>query len=299
MQQDFRSSTSTASTDETLTDETLADPFLPELYRVVRTAPEIPDVVTMDIVPVSGKERAPFAAGQFNMLYVFGLGEVAISMSGDPCDTSRHVHTIRNVGKVSAALARLKEGDVLGVRGPFGTGWPVHEAEGLDVVMVSSGLGLAPLRPAIYHVLNNRERYGRVSILLGFHSPEDLLFLHEFEQWRQRLDIDLLVTVNHADRSWRGNVGAVQGLKFIKRANFDPKETLAMVCGTETKMRYMANSLHDAGVPQDHIYISMERNMKCGMGICGRCQFGPEFTCKDGPVLRFDRISHILAVREI
>jgi NAD(P)H-flavin reductase len=298
MQQDSRSSTSTVKIDETRTDETLADPFLPELYRVVRAATEIPDVVTIDIVPVAG-ERAAFAAGQFNMLYVFGVGEVAISMSGDPADMSRHVHTIRDVGMVSGALTRLKEGDVLGVRGPFGTGWPVLEAEGLDVVMVSSGCGLAPLRPAIYHVLNNRERYGRVSILLGFHSPDDLLYRHEFEQWRQRLDIDLLVTVNHADRSWRGNVGGVQVQGFIKRGNFDPKETLAMVCGPEGKMRYMANSLRDAGVPEERIYFSMERNMKCAMGICGRCQFGPEFTCKDGPVLRFDRISRILAVREI
>ena len=183
---------------------------------MVRSTAEIPDVVTIDIAPVSG-ERAPFAAGQFNMLYVFGVGEVAISMSGDPADMSSHVHTIRDVGMVSGALTRLKEGDVLGVRGPFGAGWPVHEAEGLDVVMVSSGCGLAPLRPAIYHVLNNRELYGRVSILLGFHSPNDLLYRHEFEQWRQRFDIDLLVTVNHADRSWRGNVGGVQVQGFIKR----------------------------------------------------------------------------------
>ncbi len=299
MQQDFRSSTSTASIDETVTDETLADPFLPELYRVIRSEPEIPDVVTIDIVPVSGKERTPFVAGQFNMLYVFGVGEVAISMSGDPADVTRHVHTIRDVGMVSGALTRLKEGDVLGVRGPFGTGWPVQEAEGHDVVMVSSGCGLAPLRPAIYHVLNNRDRYGRVSILLGFHSPDDLLYRYEFELWRQRLDVDLLLTVNHADRSWRGNVGPVQGPQFIKRANFDPKETVAFVCGPEGKMRYMANSLHDAGVAEDRIYFSMERNMKCAMGVCGRCQFGPEFTCKDGPVLPFNRISRILAIREI
>ena len=294
MQQDFRSSTHTTSIDDAL-----ADPFLPQLYRVTRAAAEIPDVVTIDIVPVTGQTRPAYEAGQFNMLYVFGIGEVAISMSGDPADDSRFVHTIRDVGKASSALTRLKEGDVLGVRGPFGTGWPVHEAEGLDVVMVSSGLGLAPLRPAIYHVLSNRDRYGRVSILLGFHSPEDLLFRQEFEQWRQRLDIDLLVTVNHADRSWRGNVGGVQALQFIKRANFDPNETLAMVCGTETKMRYMASSLRDAGVPGNRIYFSMERNMKCALGLCGRCQFGPEFTCKDGPVLRFDKISRILAVREI
>lgn len=293
MQQDFRSSTSTASIDETA-----ADPFLPELYRVARSTLEIPDVVTLDIVPVSG-ERAPFAAGQFNMLYVFGVGEVAISMSGDPTDTSRHVHTIRDVGMASGALTRLKEGDVLGVRGPFGRGWPVHEAEGHDVVMVSSGCGLAPLRPAIYHVLNNRDRYGRVSILLGFHSPDDLLYRQEFEEWRRRLDVDVLVTVNHADRSWRGNVGGVQGVNFIKRANFDPNETVAMVCGPEGKMRFMAASLRDAGVPENRIYFSMERNMKCAMGLCGRCQFGPEFVCKDGPVLPFDRISRLLSIREI
>jgi NAD(P)H-flavin reductase len=293
MQQDFRSSTHSTSIDRPP-----ADAFLPQIYRVTHAMQEIPDVVTIDIAPVSGM-RPAYEPGQFNMLYVFGVGEIAISMSGDPADENRFVHTIRDVGKASGALTRLKYGDTIGVRGPFGTGWPVHEAEGLDVVMVSSGCGLAPLRPAIYHVLANRERYGRVSILLGFHSPNDLLYRHEFEQWRQRLDIDLLVTVNHADRSWRGNVGGVQVKSFIKRANFDPTETLAMVCGPESKMRYMASSLRDAGVGEERIYFSMERNMKCAMGICGRCQFGPEFTCKDGPVLRFDRISRILAVREI
>lgn len=293
MQQDFRSSTPTANIDGTH-----SDAFLPELYRVTRSIPEIPEVFTIDLAPVSGA-RPAYAAGQFNMLYVFGIGEVAISISGDPEDQSRYVHTIRDVGLVSKALTRLKEGDMVGVRGPFGTGWPVHEAEGLDVVMVSSGLGLAPLRPAIYHVLSHRERYGRVSILVGFHSPKDLLFLQEIEEWRRRLDVDLLLTVNHADRSWKGNVGGVQTARFVKRANFDAQETLAMVCGTETKMRYMAASLRDAGIPESRIFFSMERNMKCAMGLCGRCQFGPDFVCKDGPVLRFDRISRILAIREI
>jgi NAD(P)H-flavin reductase len=296
MQQDFRSSTHSESIELDAAD--LPDAFVPQLYRVGKITPEIPDVVTIEIAPLTGV-RPAYAAGQFNMLYVFGVGEVAISMSGDPADMSGFVHTIRDVGKVSHALTAVKEGDVIGVRGPFGAGWPVIEGEGQDVVMVSSGLGLAPLRPAIYHVLANRERYGRVSILLGFHSPEDLLFRHEFETWRQRLDIDLLLTVNHADRSWKGNVGGVQSLKFVKRANFDPKETVAMVCGTETKMRYMAASLRDAGIPESRIYFSMERNMKCAMGLCGRCQFGSDFICKDGPVMRFDKISRILAVREI
>ena len=291
MQRDSRSSTSTVKIDETLT-----DPFLPELYRVVRTTPEISDVVTIDIAPVSGV-RPPFTAGQFNMLYVFGVGEMASSMSGDPADMSGHVHTISDVGAVSGALKRLEEGAIIGVRGPYGMGWPVATAEGADVVVVAGGLGLAPLRPAIYRIMANRRLYGRVTILFGSRNPVGILYREELRLWRQRLDVDIEVTVDHADASWHGDVGVVP--KLIARAAFDPHETIAMVCGPEVMMRITAKVLLDAGVPDSRIYLSMERNMKCAIGLCGHCQFGPYFICKDGPVLSFDRIAGIIALREI
>lgn len=241
--------------------------------------------------------RPAFNAGQFNMLYIFGVGEVAISMSGDPAEEGAFVHTIRNVGLVSGALTKLEAGAMIGVRGPFGKGWPVEAAEGSDVVIVTSGLGLAPVRSAIYRILANRERYGRIAILVGFHSPDDLFFRQDLAHWRQRLDVGIEVTVSHAGRGWRGNVGAVKDL--IQRASFEPRETFAMVCASEVKMRYMAGVLSDMGVAANRIYFAMERNMKCAVGLCGRCQFGPDFICKDGPVMRFDQIGRILAVREV
>jgi NAD(P)H-flavin reductase len=274
---------------------TQPDPMVPQLYRVGRVRRELADTMTLEVAPLAGA-RPSFEPGQFNMLYAFGVGEVAISISG-AVDGSSFVHTVRDVGAVSGAVARLKTGATVGVRGPFGSGWPLASAQGADVIFVAGGLGLAPLRPAIRHVLANRARYGRVIILFGSRSPKDLLFRREMEQWRQRLDVDVEVTVDHADAEWHGNVGVVPAL--IRRVAFDPHEALALICGPEVMMRFTVNSLAEAGVAADRIYLSMERNMKCAIGLCGRCQFGPAFVCKDGPVMRFDRIADIFAMREI
>lgn len=273
-----------------------ADPFVPRVWRVRRVRRELRDVLTLDLAS-EAHERAVFDPGQFNMLYAFGVGEVAISLSGDPADASRYTHTIRRVGAVSRALADLKPGAALGVRGPFGTAWPVRVAEGLDVIFVAGGLGLAPLRPAIYHVLANRDRYGRVSVLYGARSPREILYRAEIERWRRRLDLDVEVTVDHADTDWRGNIGVVP--KLIARAAFDPLNTIAMVCGPEVMMRFTASTLHEAGLPHESIHLSMERNMKCAIGLCGHCQFGPHFICKDGPVMRYDMLANLLPVKEI
>lgn len=272
-----------------------ADPFVPQLYRVARVSRDLADTVTLDLLPLAGT-RPPFAPGQFNMLYAFGVGEVAISMSGDARQDG-FVHTVRDVGAVSGALTKLAPGTMIGLRGPFGTPWPVDAAEGSDLLIIAGGLGLAPLRPAIYHVLANRERYGRVVILFGSRNPTDMLYRHELEDWRRRLDIDIEVTVDHADRQWRGNVGVVPML--IPRAAFDPQKAMALICGPEVMMRFTVNALREAGVAPERIYVSMERNMKCAIGLCGHCQFGPSFICKDGPVMRFDRIAPIFALREI
>lgn len=273
-----------------------ANPFAPDVYRVGRVRRELSDVTTLELSPLAGP-RPMFDPGQFNMLYAFGVGEAAISMSGDPADESRFVHTVRGVGAVSRALAALRSGAAVGLRGPFGKGWPVDEAEGADVVIVAGGLGLAPLRPAIYRVLANRSRYGRIVILFGARNSADMLFRRELEGWRHRLDVDIEVTVDHADGDWCGHVGVVPAL--VPRAAFDPGSTIAFVCGPEIMMRFTVNALLAAGVAKERIYLSMERNMKCAIGLCGHCQFGPAFVCKDGPVMRYDRIASILAVREI
>jgi NAD(P)H-flavin reductase len=275
---------------------TSLDPLVPLTYRVRQVRRELPDIATLELVPTAGIVPS-FLPGQFNMLYAFGIGEVAISMSGDPAVPDAFVHTVRDVGAVSGAIARLGAGTMVGVRGPFGSAWPATAAEGSDVVIVAGGLGLAPLRPAIYQVLANRARYGHVAILYGTRSPAEILFRSELERWRRRLDVQLMVTVDHADADWRGDVGVVP--KLLSRANFEPDNTIAMVCGPEVMMRFTANGLLGAGVPVEQIYLSMERNMKCAIGLCGHCQFGPSFVCKDGPVMRYDRIADILAVREI
>ncbi|WKN22457.1 FAD/NAD(P)-binding protein [Azotobacter vinelandii] len=272
------------------------NPFLPQPYRVERRRRELVGAVTLELAPLVGA-RPDFAPGQFNMLYVFGVGEVAISLSGDAERGTTFVHTVRNVGAVSGALTRLEVGASVGVRGPFGRGWPLTGAEGADLLLVAGGLGLAPLRPALYAILARRERYGRVLIMVGSRSPEDILYRRELEHWRRRPDLEVLLTVDHADADWHGHVGVVPAL--IPHAGLDPARTLALVCGPEVMMRFAANALLAAGIGPGRIHLSMERNMKCAVGQCGHCQFGPFFVCKDGPVLGLDRIGGILAVPEI
>jgi NAD(P)H-flavin reductase len=272
------------------------DPMLPAPYRVQAVRRETADVVTLDLVPAGGT-MLRYAPGQFNMIYAFGVGEIPVSVSGDPADPSRLVHTVRSVGAVSAAILGAAPGSVLGLRGPFGSAWPVTEAEGHDVVIVAGGLGLAPLRPAIYQVLAASERYGRIAVLYGSRGPAEILFRDELAAWRARLDVEVAVTVDHADPSWHGRVGVVPGL--IDKAGFDPANTVALVCGPEVMMRFSVAALRAAGVAPERIHLSMERNMKCAIGLCGHCQFGPDFICKDGAVMRYDRIAARLALREI
>jgi NAD(P)H-flavin reductase len=267
---------------------------VPQPLRVARVRREAADVVTLDLAPSS---PFAFAAGQFNMLYVFGLGEVAISISGDPAAADRIVHTVRAVGAVSRALTRLRRDAIVGMRGPYGSAWPVVEAEGNDVVIVAGGLGLAPLRPAIYRVLARRRDYGRVVLLYGARGPGDILYRRELETWRRRLDVDVEVTLDHAGGDWHGNVGVVPSL--IPRISFDPQHAVALVCGPEIMMRFTIAALRDRGLMAAQIHLSMERQMKCAVGLCGRCQFGPAFVCRDGPVFRLDRIAPLLAIREI
>lgn len=272
------------------------DPMLPRQFRITKVRKELSDTFTMDLVPVEGGPFS-FAPGQFNMLYVFGVGEVPISISGDPGDTARVIHTTRAVGAVTNALDALKAGDVVGLRGPYGTPWPVEAAYGHDLVFVAGGVGLAPLRPAIYQAMAQREKFGKVAILYGARTPDDILFRKEVERWRARFDLDVGVTVDRATGKWGGNVGVVTNL--IAKRGFATDATTAFVCGPEVMMRYAAAALEKKGVAREGIYLSMERNMKCGGGLCGHCQWGPHFVCKDGPVFRWDRIADMILVREL
>jgi NAD(P)H-flavin reductase len=275
----------------------LAGPMQPEPFEVRQVAKETGDTFTLTLQPVAGARARPFAPGQFNMLYVFGVGEVPISISGDPARPELLVHTIRTVGATTRALQRLRKGDWVGVRGPFGTAWPVAEARGHDVVLIAGGIGLAPLRPAIYHLLLHRPLYGRVVILYGARTPHDMLYAKQLRDWRSRFDVEVEVSVDRATVEWQGAVGVVT--KLVQRSPFDPQSALAFICGPEVMIRYAAIALQQRGVPEPAIYVSMERNMKCAVGLCGHCQFGPFFVCKDGPVFRYDRIQRFFGMREV
>lgn len=277
--------------------EAVLNPMAPEIFRVEKFRKETQDTYTLELRPASGTGEHRFKAGQFNMLYKFGVGEAAISISGDPSFPNPLIHTIRAVGSVTRAMSKLKVGDTIGVRGPFGSCWPVQEAIGKDVLIVAGGIGLAPLRPVIYQVLAERRKYGKVFLFYGTRTPEDLLYRAELEKWRARFDMEVLVTVDRASSDWHGNVGVVTTL--LKKVVIDPDDTVAMICGPEIMMRFVAMDLIKKNFGLDSIYVSMERNMKCGIGLCGHCQYGPTFICKDGPVFAYDRVIELLARREI
>lgn len=268
--------------------------MLPHPCRVRRVRRETHDTVSLFLEP-SGDVR-PGVPGQFNMLYAFGVGEAPISLAG-VSGTDGILHTLRAVGAVTERLSATKRGDTIGVRGPFGTSWPLDAAEGRDVVIAAGGIGLAPLRPAIEALASQRRRYGRVAVAYGTRTPHDLLFERDLRRWRSRFDLDVEVTVDSAEPGWRGNVGVVTTL--LPRLGFDAGDAVAFVCGPPVMMRFAVDQFVDLGMPRERIYLSMERNMKCAVGFCGHCQFGPEFICKDGPVFRYDRIAPFLAIREV
>lgn len=266
----------------------------PRPHRVLRVRRETPGVVTLALAPLLG-DPEPGAPGQFNMVGAFGVGEAAISVSGVGPDGAI-LHTVRDVGAVTHALARAPRGSLLGVRGPYGRGWDLAGSLGGDVVVVAGGLGLAPLRPLIRALSLRRNGFGRISVLVGARSPEQLLFLAETSRWRARgLHVD--VTVDQAAVGWSGRVGLVT--RLIDGAVLHPSATTGFVCGPEVMMRFTARALMSAGVEPSRIQLSMERNMRCGVGLCGHCQLGPFFVCRDGPVFGHEVVGPLMEVREL
>jgi len=272
-------------------------PLVPEPFKVKRIRKETRDTFTIDLESRNGSGKFNFEPGQFNMLYLFGVGEAPISISGDPGIGKTLTHTIRAVGTLTKAMQNLKKGDTIGVRGPYGESWPVEQCKGKDVVIIAGGIGLAPLRPVLYSLLAEREKFGKVVLLYGARTPEDMLFRAELEQWRVRFDQEVLVTVDRGTGNWLGNVGVVTFL--VPKATFDVNNCIGMVCGPEVMMRFAIQELMRRGVPSGKIYLSMERSMRCGIGHCGHCQFGHVFICKDGPVFRYDQMIDLLRKRDI
>jgi NAD(P)H-flavin reductase len=267
----------------------------PVPYRVRSRSQETSDTWTLQLDPL-GEVVTP-RPGQFDMLYAFGVGEVPISTSAVHLGDGSLIHTVRAVGHVTRALCELEPGAVVGVRGPYGNEWPLEEAAGGDLVVVAGGIGLAPLRPAIRHALVHRADYGAVAVLLGARKPSDLLFRSEIEEWRARFDTEVDVIVDAAATGWHGRVGLVTQL--IPGAVFDPENATALVCGPEVMTTFVVRALVDRGLAFERIWISMERNMRCGIGHCGHCQLGPKLICRDGPVFRADEMKPLIEVREL
>ncbi len=261
----------------------------PRSFAVREQVQETADTWTLTLEPVSG-DQLDVAPGQFVMVYVFGIGEVPISVSARPL-----VLTVRAVGAVTKAICAKEPGDVLGVRGPFGSIWPIAECEGADVVVIAGGIGLAPLRPAVLGALDNRGSYGEVILLYGARTPGDLLYTDALERWRGAAAVH--TTVDAAGPEWTGKVGFVPQL--IPGAGFDAYSTTAFVCGPEIMMRLSADALVERGVEPGRIFVSLERNMRCGLGHCGHCQLGPTLICRDGPVYAYDVAKPWLEVREL
>jgi anaerobic sulfite reductase subunit B len=282
-----------------LTGPGAATAAVPRFYRVASRREDTADTVTLELTEPSEPVPA-FAPGQFAMLSAFGVGEVPISVSGLGDNRGgralRLEHTLRTVGAVTRALHAAQPGSLIGVRGPFGTSWDVGSAAGRDIVIVAGGIGLAPLRPVVLTALADRSRYGRIVLLVGARTPGDLLYAGELERWR-RDGVEVAVTVDRADSSWSGEVGLVTAL--IEPAGLGPGSSVAFVCGPDVMMRFTADALAALGIPAERIRVSLERNMRCGVGWCGHCQLGPLLVCRDGPVVGYDRAAALMRVREL
>ncbi|MEW6094841.1 MAG: FAD/NAD(P)-binding protein [Chloroflexota bacterium] len=272
--------------------------LLPHWAKIVKIIPEAEGISTyhLKFTDPEVRERYHFLPGQFNMLYVPGYGEAAISMSSDGASSNGLViHTIRHVGNVTKAVSRMKVGDVVGLRGPFGTAWPLDQIHGMDMVIACGGIGLPPLRGAVYHIIRHRADYGKVTLLYGARTPKDLMYPTEYETWKAA-DIDVQVTVDRGDESWNGRVGVVPMLFYHFRV--EPRRTAVLTCGPEIMMRFVIYEALARRIPSDQIFVSLERNMKCGQGACGHCQQGTYFICKDGPVFPFSALEPIFNVEE-
>jgi len=275
------------------------DPWLAVPAHVTEVIRESPGVMTYEITldDPQTHQRFRFEPGQFNMLYMPGIGEAAISISGPTDCDGRIPHTIRTAGNVTRSLAEAGEGAALGLRGPFGSRWPIADCTGRDLVLVAGGIGLAPLRPVIYEIVRHRDHYGSVTLLYGARSPSGLLYTQEHAAWRSE-GITICTTVDRAESDWEGNVGVVTLLLDRLRLN-DPNNTTLMMCGPEVMMWYTVQSALRKSIKESDLWLSLERNMNCGIGLCGHCQFGAQFVCRDGPVFRFDQVASILRTDDL
>ncbi|MET1159345.1 MAG: FAD/NAD(P)-binding protein [Thermoprotei archaeon] len=276
----------------------LESPFIFKLGIVTGVIQEAPGIKTLKIRVREYGEAVP---GQFNMIFSPGIGEVPISLSNLPRKYAEGVlleHTLREAGAVTRSICRKASvGLALGIRGPYGRGWPLEECSGSDILIVAGGIGLAPLRPVIKYIEKNRESYGRLNILYGARTPNDMIYKYELSNFSKIPDTKLLLSVDKPYPGWTGYVGFVTEL--IKYSDVDTRRSCVMVCGPEIMMHVAAKKLIERGFSKDRIFLSLERRMRCGMGICGTCQFGHFFVCKDGPVFDLATIEDYLRVKGV
>lgn len=270
---------------------------LPHEAEVIERIEESPCIFTLRLRFTDPQVHAAysFQPGQFNMLYLHGVGEVAISIVSDPEDEHMVDHTIRAVGRVTNGLAQLQVGDRLGVRGPFGRGWPLVEAQGRDVVFATGGLGCAPVVAAINYVLRRREQYGRLTIMQGVKHGDDLIWREQYERWSELPNTQVLLAASRGDVAWPYHVGHIPVL--FEHAELNPANSTVMMCGPEGMMIAVSRELLQRGFAGESIYLSMERNMHCGRGKCGHCQLGGKFVCKDGPVFSYPELKSLLDIK--
>lgn len=280
-----------------MTGRPLTNPYLPMTAEVTERFDEAPGISTLRVRLVDDQQRNAysFAPGQFNMLYVAGVGEVPISISSDPENPEFIDHTVRAVGRVTEPMVKLKPGDTLGLRGPYGMGWPMEQAKGRNILVVTGGLGCAPTASVVEYALARRNLYGRVSICHGVRRPDELIFGERFNSWCSAPGTQVLFASQEGGPGWRGRTGLVTQL--LDDLDEDAWSGMAMMCGPEPMMRAVSEELLKRGRPISDIYVSMERSMQCGIGHCGHCQYGKEFICKDGPVFPYDRVRRLMSVK--
>lgn len=274
------------------------DPWGVHPVRIRAVKPEVPAIATYELEfnNPADRERYRFEPGQFNMLYLPGIGEAAISISSDPGRPERLQHTVRVVGNVTRALARKQPGEQILLRGPFGSAWPMEACRGCDLVIAGGGVGLAPLRPILYHIMSHRSAYGQVHLLYGARTPRDLLYPDEYNAWRDA-GIDVEITVDIGDDAWQGQIGVVPALFY--RLRLKAPQTRILTCGPEIMMRFVIFEALARKIPAQHIYLSLERNMNCALGFCGHCQLGPAFVCKNGPVFTYQQMAPYLDIEDL
>jgi sulfhydrogenase subunit gamma (sulfur reductase) len=275
----------------------LTNPYQPHEAIILERIQEAPSLFTLRLKLTDQKlqDAYEFAPGQFNMLYLYGVGEVAISIVSDPVDSQIIDHTIRVVGRVTRGMANLKRGDRIGLRGPYGRGWPMLESSGKDIVIVTGGLGCAPVVSVINYVEQRREQYGRLNIVQGVKHTADFIWKQRYDQWRKLPQTKVLLAADVGEALWPWHVGPVTSL--FDQLEFDPDNVAVMVCGPEGMMRVVCDHMRDKNVSASQIFLSMERNMQCAVGHCGHCQYGSQFICKHGPVFSYDRIRNLFGVK--